>query len=337
RRLDQVSAMNLNNFDVVFIMGSERINNIARVKEFVNNGGKIVFMPGTNSSLSNFQKLCQELKVNVPTNIVGKLNDVSTKVSFGSVDYEHPIFVDLFQKNVKKQIESPDINYYFKTPVKSNSKTIISLLDNSVFLSETEFENGKVILFTSAPTFKCSNFPLKGIFAPLMNKLVFYLSARNKEIKDYIVGQSFPIKLVSLLGNQLLINKPNNNQEFINLDSLKQMNYFDYKNTDIAGSYSILNNNRIIENASFNTNPLESRLGKMSDSEFDEYLNKINFQGKLFTVQINDDYKKLIYSSRFGSELWRYFLLIALLLALVEMFIARSSKKDLIGLDDKQK
>ncbi len=39
-----------------------------------------------------------------------------------------------------------------------------------------------------------------------------------------------------------------------------------------------------------------------------------------------------ILQARFGSELWRYFLLVAIILALIEMTIARNTKKDLEGL-----
>jgi hypothetical protein len=38
---------------------------------------------------------------------------------------------------------------------------------------------------------------------------------------------------------------------------------------------------------------------------------------------------QVILQARFGSELWRYFLITALLLALVEMTIARNIKKEL--------
>jgi len=40
----------------------------------------------------------------------------------------------------------------------------------------------------------------------------------------------------------------------------------------------------------------------------------------------------MILQARFGSELWRYFVLIAILLALVEMTIARNAKKEMEGL-----
>ena len=46
-------------------------------------------------------------------------------------------------------------------------------------------------------------------------------------------------------------------------------------------------------------------------------------------IDLNEDISQIILQARFGSELWRYFLLAALILALIEMTIARSAKKEL--------
>jgi len=40
----------------------------------------------------------------------------------------------------------------------------------------------------------------------------------------------------------------------------------------------------------------------------------------------------MILQARFGSELWRYFLLAAIILALVEMTVARNAKKEIAEL-----
>jgi len=65
---------------------------------------------------------------------------------------------------------------------------------------------------------------------------------------------------------------------------------------------------------------------------FDDYLEKINFNGKHIRIDKNENPTQMILQARFGSELWRYFVLIAILLALVEMTIARNAKKEMEGL-----
>ncbi|MCU0414298.1 MAG: hypothetical protein MUE91_07865, partial [Ignavibacteriaceae bacterium] len=81
-----------------------------------------------------------------------------------------------------------------------------------------------------------------------------------------------------------------------------------------------------------NTDPAESVTEFLSESEFDEYLDNINFNGRHILIDKNDNPGQMILQARFGSELWRYFVIIAILLALVEMTIARNAKKEMEGL-----
>jgi len=84
-----------------------------------------------------------------------------------------------------------------------------------------------------------------------------------------------------------------------------------------------------LENISVNTDPLESKIVYLSDDEFDAYLQKINFKGTHIRIGKDENPLQVILQARFGSELWRYFLIAALLLALVEMTVARNLKKEL--------
>ena len=77
------------------------------------------------------------------------------------------------------------------------------------------------------------------------------------------------------------------------------------------------------------SNPIESDLTYLNDSDFEDYLKTINFKGSYFKLNVNDNYIKSINQSRFGAELWRLFLIIALILAVIEMAVSKSSKKDL--------
>jgi hypothetical protein len=79
-----------------------------------------------------------------------------------------------------------------------------------------------------------------------------------------------------------------------------------------------------------NTNPLESNTEKLNKDEFDDYLKKINFKGTSVNLKPDENYFAKIQQARFGSELWKVLLIIAFVLALIEMMVARSAKKDLV-------
>ena len=130
---------------------------------------------------------------------------------------------------------------------------------------------------------------------------------------------------------QIKIDRPNKSEEYINLKEEKNPNYVNYNNTNLPGNYLVYSGNKMIDDFAINTNPLESVTKYLNNDEFKEYLNKINFKGQYIEVGKQDDPAKIIMQSRFGSELWKYFLFIALILALIEMIIARSSKRETVN------
>lgn len=325
---EQLRSLNLKNYNVVFLLGSERNNEWKNLTDYIESGGKAVVMPGSQSTLQNFQKLCSSLNVGVPVGSLGKLNSQENPAQIDKIDFQNPLFDDLFENKKIPQIEAPDIYYYFKVMPGSKGKNIISMFDNSSFLSEYKIGTGTVFLFNSAPVLSWNNFPFKGFFAPMINKLILYSASKIKEQNNFITGDEITADISNRNSGQIIIQRPSNIKEFVNADSLSNKNYLSYKKTDEAGTYKFYSGNKLLDYISVNNDPRESNTEKASDSYFNEYLKLIGFDGKFFTFTPNDDFSKVIYQSRFGTELWKYFLIMVLLLAIVESIVARSSKKD---------
>ena len=85
---------------------------------------------------------------------------------------------------------------------------------------------------------------------------------------------------------------------------------------------------KLLDYFSVNHDTRESVTEKSTGAELDDYLKQISFEGKFVKLSSKDDISKVIYESRFGTELWKYFLILVLLLAIVESMVARSAKKD---------
>jgi len=316
--------------ETVIIIGSENLNSIDRLSAFVNNGGGLFLMPGENSSLQNFQKALQALSLPIPSKIVGEKGKTDNTVSFSQVEYSHPIFQDIFVKDEKKKIESPDIYSYFKMTTEGKGRNIISLIDGSSFLSEYKIGKGRIFLMNTAPVLSWSNFPLKGVFVPLINKSVFYLASKDRAEIEFIAGNEININIGSQSLPQVKIERPDKAEEFIKLEQEIISNVISYNNSNIAGNYKIYSGEKLIETVSVNIDPLESVTKYLSKNEFENYLDKINFKGIYIEVNKDENPMEIVLQSRFGSELWKYFLIIAIVLALIEMAVARNSKKDLV-------
>ena len=131
---------------------------------------------------------------------------------------------------------------------------------------------------------------------------------------------------------QINVIRPDNNQEVISIDAQQSTNFLSYGNTSIAGNYRFLSGEKLLSVANVNTDPAESVTEYLAEDDFEDYLDKINFSGRYISIDKNENPSQMILQARFGSELWRYFVMLAILLALVEMTIARNAKKEIEGL-----
>jgi hypothetical protein len=258
--------------------------------------------------------------------------DKRQAIRFSETDFNHPLFENIFMDEKKKQIESPEIYSYYKINPGAKGKSIIKLEDESSFLSEYTVSEGKILLFSASPVFSWSDFPIKGIFAPLVTKSVMYLSAYNKSEVNYFAGESINVNVSERTLPQIKVVRPDNSEEFINIDENQKTDFISYSLTSLAGSYKFYSGEKLVASANVNPDPAESVTEYLSESEFDDYLEKINFNGRHIRIDKNENPAQMILQARFGSELWRYFVLIAILLALVEMTIARNAKKELEGI-----
>ena len=157
------------------------------------------------------------------------------------------------------------------------------------------------------------------------------MASKDKTESEHLVESSINIDVSNQSLPQIKIDKPNKSEEYINLNEQNIPSYITYNNTNLPGNYLVYSGDKIIDDFAINANPLESVTKYLNDDEFRKYLDKIDFKGNFIGVGKQDDPAKIIMQSRFGSELWKYFLFIALILALIEMIIARSSKKETVN------
>ncbi|MFA6025021.1 MAG: hypothetical protein WC727_01145, partial [Ignavibacteriaceae bacterium] len=201
---------------------------------------------------------------------------------------------------------------------------------NISFLSEFTIDKGRIFVTSTAPVLTQTNFPLKGIFAPLLYESVLYLSSIPKENVDNLAGDKITVNLSDNVFGKIAVVKPGNEKEFFSVDD--KANELQYVNTERFGVYYFSSLNKIIRSVSVNANPLESKMDYTTQAEINEYFTKIKSTAKLIFINKEESPENIIKQARFGTELWKYFLLLAFLLALIEMLVSKSSKKDLISL-----
>ncbi|MFO7448220.1 MAG: BatA and WFA domain-containing protein [Ignavibacteriaceae bacterium] len=329
RNLNQLSSVNLSQYEVLVIIGAGNISGIERIESFVNNGGGLLLMPGSNSNYTDFNSLLTGIGLPPASGEAGMVNRLEGASAFQTIDFNHPVFQNIFSNREKKSIESPDVYKHYKLQTRGSGISIITLMDNSSFLSEFKKGKGKIFVLASAPALSWSSFPLKSVFAPLVNKSVFYLASKDSPEEEYYAGTDIDINLSGLILQQIKIKRPDNTEEFLNAESLGG-SYISYNNTNLTGNYLVYSGEKAVDNFSVNTEARESNTEYLNAGEFEDYLTKINYKGTFIEVDKGEDPAEVILQARFGSELWKLFLIIAILLAVTEMAIARNAKKELV-------
>jgi hypothetical protein len=161
--------------------------------------------------------------------------------------------------------------------------------------------------------------------------MVFYLTSSNENLRTYTTGEILPIQVGNLTFPLLEVVYPMG-EEKINLQN-NSNDILNFRFTDLPGIYKFYNNGNLLSAISVNVSKKESDLTKIDNSLLEAYFQNL-FPNNYSTFQPDENYFEKISQARFGTELWKYFIIIVLILAIIEMYIARSSKKDLMSLEN---
>ncbi|MBI3189853.1 MAG: hypothetical protein HYZ33_04325 [Ignavibacteriales bacterium] len=292
--------------------------------------------------------LLSSLSIQQPERVIGSEQSASS-LSFKEIDFDHPLFSTVFEKNQtasnqeKLNVESPAILKTLKRLAGKEAHTIISLSDGSAFFSEHKLGNGKILFFSSAPSLSWSDFPLKGIFVPLVYRSVVYASSRGKEQYAFTAGdeplltmQNIPIALMS--GSYKLVS-PDGMEELVSQSESKSQADGKSQGANLTvglkrltqpGFYQLMNQNELLTVIAVNTNKRESDGRKIETEQLTKFWKQFGIEPAAITsLDQPEQVQTAVVQSRFGVELWKHCLALALMLALLEMFIARDSRKEM--------
>lgn len=318
------------NFDVLVISSPEKIFNLNLLKDYLSRGGAAVIFPGMNSSPVSFSRALEPLGLNPVNGVFGSKDLKTAFTRYKEVDFNHPLFSGIFTEKTPKQIESPKIFYSFNYKPTLKGKEIITLENGYSFLCEEKVGEGSLLIFSSALDLNWSELPIKPIFVPIINRIALYSNsmffnnsfACGEEINIQLKKSIQDLKLIYPDGKETVITRNANSQGQINLGILSE-----------AGNYQLLSQSEIVGVVSVNIDPRESHLKKLDETKLRDFAKNSFPDGKLKIVSSDLDPISVIKQERYGTELWKLFLILVIICLAFEMIIARASKKDLINLD----
>ena len=340
---DRFSSSQLNNTDVVVLSNLHELTHdqSLALKTYLQNGGGMLFFPGAQTTINAFNTdIAAPLGISTVTTSEDNFISQSANsfIEFDKVDLRHPLFAGMFEETEAKQsagtthqqrvLESPRISKSFHFVPTPKSRSIITLTNGYPFLMEEQIGNGHILLFSVAANTEWSDLPLKGLFVPLVHRSLAYLAQESAMEHSLLVGEETTIHLRTAVPSKLTITKPGNLEIFINPQQLAAEKSIRFSDDDLPGIYTVASSNLILDKFAVNIDPDESNTTPSDEKHRENMLKRIGIaNNSIHTVNQMQEVQRIITESRLGAELWKQFLIAALLIAIIEMFVARDNKR----------
>ena len=339
---DRFSSFQLKNIDVVVISNLHELTHdqLFALKTYLQNGGGMLFFPGSQTTINTFNTdFAAPLGISTVTASENDFKSPSSDsfVEFDKVDLRHPLFSGMFEETKTKQsvgtaqqrvLESPRVNksLHFVPSVKSHS--IITLTNGYPFLIDEKIGSGQILLFSVAANTEWSDLPLKGLFVPLVHRSIIYLAQKSEIEHSLLAGEETTIPLHTPVQLRLKIIRPGNLETFINPRQLTAKSVVLFSDDDLLGIYTVASGNLILDKFAVNIDPDESNTTPSDKKHIENTLKRIGIMdNSTHIVNQIQEVQHIITESRLGTKLWKQFLIAAIGMAVIEMFVARDNKR----------
>ncbi|WP_293875710.1 BatA and WFA domain-containing protein [Flavobacterium sp.] len=277
------------------------------MKSFVTKGGNLIIIPAQENSftaLNSFMANFGALQFKALTTAEKKI----TKINFN-----HPLFSTVFEKKIDN-FQYPTTKISFN--LSSTTPAVLSYDDQSVFLTSLSNAFSSVYVF-AAPINKInSNFQNSPLIVP-----IFYNMSQNSQksgVNAIIIGESQPFVVDAQVSKDEILTVKNAAERIIPVQQLLntkvKMTFGD--NPKEAGNFGIFNKENLVQNISFNYIRTESNL-TLANPKAAANFKEINDIETVFNT---------IQTDRTDTQLWKWFVIIALLLLVVELLIQKFVK-----------
>lgn len=303
---------------------------LENLRRFLENGKGLLLFPPSSGNTSSLVNLFSSFGINL--NFESKNFQSINQPTFTFVDKNHPLFANVFATSDEKSAILPDPPK-IKTLVTITTGVSLIQTNAGQFLTEINLGGGKVIFCGSAPNLAWGNLPLTSLFPVILYRSIFYLSSTNEYNISTLCGEQLMVNFPKGISptNIFKIEDPLFNLNQIQAAQLPSGNLLRLEGLNLVGVYGIKSGeDKPIGTISVNVDTRESNLILADKEQIINYFRNVVHDG----VKINyiEDLKKIneeSFREFAGTELWKLFLILAIISVFAEMYIARTTKKEL--------
>lgn len=239
------------------------------------------------------------------------------------VDLFHPLFQPY--KDLDKS-KFPLIKFYsiYQILPGKNTKVLAGFSDGSPTLVESLQGEGKIIALLSSIDPKFSDLGEHTFFVPLMQRSVEYLSSNLFTSGEFSVGEKFRKEFELKKAERIELLDPENLSIVLTPEIIEDKLVLRLDELRKPGIYKLQSENMLLDQFAVNPDTRDSDVEELEDEDLKRELNE-----NVLIIKPEQDLAEEISKTRYGKELSKNFLWLTLGLLILEMFIAKSRKKDL--------
>ena len=294
---------------------------LTHLQQYLSSGHDVILIPGEQATQTDYNRLTREL---LGQNMFQELIKAQNEGQFFALNITavgNVLLSDLFQERPRK-ISWPPFYQYFK--IRPQGKILLRFANGDPFLCRVPVrKNSRFWLFSAGLTLPWSRFPFSGIFVPFLHR-IFSLAANSEQSNAiYLVGQPISVYLNKSMphGNFQLAPPEGTPLDIIPRQSVRGLR-FDFDGFSQPGHYKILQNKI----------PIQLFAVNLSAREWAKpYVDFRKLRSDVHEIPPQKLSIKSLKTARSGRELWPYFLILALLMLFLEMFLIRKLEGKPLG------
>ncbi|MFB9079793.1 BatA domain-containing protein [Flavobacterium procerum] len=277
------------------------------LKAFVSKGGNLAIIPSDKSSISNLNTFLGNFGKIQFKNLENNPKQI-TKINF-----DHPLFSGVFENKITN-FQYPKTNSSFA--VSSPYPAVLSYEDQSAFVTAIQNPVSGITIFAAPINTVNSNFQQSPLIVPL-----FYKIGQNNQktgVNALTIGNNIPYFADVLLTKDAILEVKGTEDSFIPIQQIMnnkvKLTFNDFPET--AGNYGIFDKKEQVENVSFNYKRTESDLSQPNTKIISDFKTADTISTIFNTLQ----------TERTDSQIWKWFVIFALLFLALEMAIIKFVK-----------
>jgi hypothetical protein len=277
------------------------------VKSFVEKGGNLIVIPSAETSVSNLSALVSNFG-NVKIGPIQPNKKLVTKIAFN-----HPLYATVFEKKIEN-FQYPEVSSSFAA--NSTSPAVLAYEDQSPFLISLSNPVSSVYVFTAPINKDNSNFQNSPLIVPTFYNMA--ATGGKTGVSEIVIGDNRPILIDALLSKDEIVNIKNNNEKFIPVQQVLNNKVRLVFNglPEQAGNFGVYKQDELLKSVSFNYGRTEGDLRDANTGVLSDY--KI--------VGSVDSVYDTMLTDRTNNELWKWFVILALVFIVTELLIQKFVK-----------